>query len=180
VLTFVGSNEGEPMEQWKVAAGFNGRYEVSDQGRVRTAAGRPRKPVQNNRGYLALKLVTPRGAQRTFTIHALVAEAFLGARAPGAQVNHRDCNKQNNAVANLEWMTALENTRHAIANGRHGGPGGGGHPQKGALNHNAILSPSQVAVIRAALASGATGKSLAAEYEVSQSLISAIKRGVRW
>lgn len=55
--------------------------------------------------------------QRSVTVHSLVARAFIGPRPSGYQVNHKDGQKQNNCVANLEYVTPQDNMAHAV---RHG------------------------------------------------------------
>lgn len=58
------------------------------------------------------------GNHLTIFIHRLVAEVFIGPRPAGTEVNHKDGNKQNPIVTNLEYVTHLENVRHAIRIGR--------------------------------------------------------------
>jgi DNA-binding transcriptional regulator YiaG len=55
--------------------------------------------------------------QKLYLIHRLVAEYFIDNSKLHLQVNHIDCNKQNNHVSNLEWVTTKENMRHAVENG---------------------------------------------------------------
>jgi len=130
------------QEVWLPVRGYEGLYEVSDHGRVRsldrvseficrgkikrtafegqlialTACGP--KPHQ----YVGVKL-TKGGEPKTHRLHRLVAEHFLPGDAPGMEVNHKDCDKQNNSVANLEWVTHQQNQRHAADNGRMGHDG---------------------------------------------------------
>lgn len=107
------------MEQWKDVPGYEGRYRVSDQGRVRGLKGEIAQQPQNS-GYLVVHLHLA-GRRRARLVHTLVAEAFVPGRFEGAQVNHKDCCKHNNAAVNLEWVTRGENMAHAYANG-HPGP----------------------------------------------------------
>jgi len=92
-------------EQWKFVAGYEGRYEVSDQGRVRNArTGR----------ILAIALSpyaeVPLGQGKKGRIHKLVAEAFLGP-ADGRWVLHNDDDKANCRLSNLRYGTPAENSR---------------------------------------------------------------------
>lgn len=90
-------------------------YEVSSRGRVRSYhSGGPviLSCSMSTNGYVQVQL---RGRERrTARVHALVAEAFLGERQPGMEVNHKDANKTNNSITNLEWVTKSENMRHAV------------------------------------------------------------------
>lgn len=109
-------------EEWKPVVGYGGHYEVSSFGRVRAKARWVRykdgrsfwKPehlfaVTPKQGYPGIAL--PGG---TVCVHTLVATAFLGPKPAGARtVNHKDGNKQNNHVPNLEWASYMENNRHA-------------------------------------------------------------------
>ena len=104
------------METWKPINGFP-LYEVSDEGRVRRLKGwqckedRLRNPVFNPKnGYLHVLLC--QDSQKTMKyIHRLVAEAFIGL-PPKMTVNHKDGNKTNNLLANIEVVTQAENNRH--------------------------------------------------------------------
>lgn len=74
------------------------------------------KPAKNLSGYTFVVLCK-KGEKKNYTLHRLVAENFVLGRASGLQVNHIDGNKTNNNFANLEWVTAKENTKHAIKAG---------------------------------------------------------------
>ena len=120
-------------EVWKQVEGFTG-YEVSNHGGFRsldrtivTKAGVKRKikgfaikPQINKRtGYLFVMPSIPGGTgkmQFTKDLHVIVATTFLGARPKAHDVNHKDGNKLNNSVANLEYLTREQNIQHAIDN----------------------------------------------------------------
>ena len=114
-------------EEWRPIEGFDGRYYVSNYGRVKSflTMGNCRKvgneyahllkPKMSNRGYLRVSL-RANGETRDFSVHRLVAAAFLGL-TDGMVVNHIDGCKTNNHVTNLEVVTRSENTRHAIRTG---------------------------------------------------------------
>jgi hypothetical protein len=104
------------MENWRDIPGYEGRYQVSDAGRVCGQKGLLSLQPQNN-GYLVAHLYL-RGARRICTVHRLVALAFVAGHFDGAHVNHLDCDRRNNAASNLEWTTQKQNMEHAVAAGR--------------------------------------------------------------
>ena len=92
-------------ESWVDVVGYEGLYEVSDLGRVKNIkTGRILKPWNISTGYLLVSLCK-NGIVRKALIHRLVATAFLPNPQNLPEVNHRDENKSNNAVENLEWCT---------------------------------------------------------------------------
>lgn len=118
------------QEQWKPIAGYEGIYEVSNTGKVRSltreipypngktrkTAGFEKKPVEVG-GYLYFCL-SKNGQSRRFAAHRLVAMAFLENPDNKPEINHKDCNRKNNRADNLEWVTRQENVNHAVVNGR--------------------------------------------------------------
>lgn len=112
-----------PEEIWKPIDGFEGRYEVSNLGRVRSLTdnkGNKRIKVRRlqlaKSGYLYLNLWA-KSKMYVRKPHRLVAEAFLD-KPEGAQcVNHKNGDKTDNRAENLEWCTYSQNTRHAIETG---------------------------------------------------------------
>lgn len=115
--------------QWRAIQGYEGYYEVSDSGLVRSLdriisvarhgyrriRGKIMKPTVNNEGYMVVHL---RRDGTTFVafIHRLVAQAFIPNPYNYPVVNHINGNKQNNEVTNLEWATYTENNIHALLN----------------------------------------------------------------
>lgn len=99
------------METWKAIKGFDGKYEVSDEGNIRNASGTILKRKRNNRGYVQACLYKD-GTAYYFLLHRLVAEAFVPNPCNLPQVNHKDEDKENNAADNLEWCTNLYNRRY--------------------------------------------------------------------
>lgn len=99
---------------WKPINGYEGLYEVSETGLVRSLRhGKKRilSPGKTGDGYLMVGLC--RDGKRTgLLIHRLVAEAFLPNPRGLPTVNHRDENKLNNEVSNLEWLTMADNARY--------------------------------------------------------------------
>ena len=99
-------------ETWRPAVGFEGFYEVSDKGRVRSlhavSRGLILSQLSHTGGYKRVMLWVMGSAKQVF-IHTLVLEAFVGPRPSGAQVAHADGSKDNNELDNLRWATPSEN-----------------------------------------------------------------------
>lgn len=97
-------------EIWKDVIGYEGLYQISSLGRLKSNRyGRMIKGNINSYGYLRTILSDRNGNIKRVLIHRLVAEAFIPNTDNKPQVNHRDENKLNNAVDNLEWVTCKEN-----------------------------------------------------------------------
>ncbi len=107
------------FEAWKPVAGYEGRYDVSDQGRVWSRlTDRILRPGPNSQGYLTVTLLNGgRHTKKTCCVHHLVMAAFVGPLPAGYHVDHGRHGKQCNALANLEYVTPLENDRRSRANG---------------------------------------------------------------
>lgn len=108
------------MEIFKDIPGF-GDYKVSKLGNVKSfryskySDGKMLKPVLRSDGYLVVTLYKE-GKEKKKKIHRLVAETFIPNPLKKKTVNHKDGNKQNNNISNLEWATVLENIIHAKKN----------------------------------------------------------------
>lgn len=110
------------MANWKDIDGYNGKYQISDNGEVRSFSrwknGGLLKKAINGGGYYYINLVgTGRSDVHEKRIHRLVAEAFIPNPYNLPEVNHIDGNKLNNNVNNLEWVSRHENIRHAFKTG---------------------------------------------------------------
>lgn len=117
------------QESWRDIEGYEGMYQVSDKGNVRSldrtvvsklgiarrVSGRLLKTA-NVRGYECICLAKD-GERPMFKVHRLVAKAFVPGCSDGMQVNHKDGDKTNNSAENLEWVTPLDNQLHAIRTG---------------------------------------------------------------
>lgn len=109
------------MEEWRDVIGYEGLYEVSNLGNVRSCEhftnghhliSRVLKQNLNNR-YMYVKLYKNH-TKRSVRVHRIVAMAFIPNQDGKPQVNHIDGNRLNNSASNLEWCTQSENIRHAI------------------------------------------------------------------
>lgn len=108
------TGEARPVA-WRPVIDFEGRYEVSSSGDVRSVkSGRVlAKPLAGD-GYQKAELWKDNVRTQTY-VHRVVARAFLGEPSePKTEINHKDGNKLNNAVTNLEWVTRSQNVRHAM------------------------------------------------------------------
>ena len=159
---------------WKPC--FHGQYEATAYGHVRRRPkGRILIPGLNNKGYLVVSLYYNK-KRKLRGIHQMIAEAFLGKRPKGKEVNHRNGIKTDNRVENLEYVTHAENCIHALAMGLNRNPPTG----KGEKNPNAKLIEREVKEIRRKRVQGFTLKQLAKEYDVCPSTIDAVGRSVNW
>lgn len=104
------------MEIWKPISHFEGLYEVSNMGNVRSLFRYKKvlKPAVSKAGYLTVDLFGDKNSMRRL-VHRLVADAFIPNPDNLPQVNHKDENKQNNCVDNLEWCTAKYNMNYGEA-----------------------------------------------------------------
>lgn len=101
-------------EEWRDIPGFEGRYQVSNHGRVKSLLGKGRvlKPGTTTNGHQIIGM-TPEGQKaRYFYIHRIVATVFIGAIPDGMFINHIDGNPKNNDPRNLEFITHSRNIEH--------------------------------------------------------------------
>lgn len=114
----LGDGKAMSSEVWKPIAGYEGLYEVSNQGRVRSLKGKQkiRKFWKINRGYMSVRL-SKNGKSQTCLVHRLVAATFCNKPEGCDVVNHIDNNPLNNQAENLEWVTQKRNVHHAASVG---------------------------------------------------------------
>ena len=106
-------------DEMKQLVDINDCYFVDTKGNVYSNHGNGMKKLKVQRGfndYLCVTLYSNK-KHNTYFVHRLIAKAFIPNPKNKSQVNHRDGNKQNNCVDNLEWVTPRENTKHAYDNG---------------------------------------------------------------
>lgn len=112
--------------EWRPVVGYEGIYEVSPAGQVRSVPRRGKtrgmilkpKPRKQRSGHLLLNLRRD-GVMKTKTVHRIVAAAFLGPCPDGLQVRHVDGDPTNNAVTNLAYGTSSENRLDSVRHGTH-------------------------------------------------------------
>lgn len=162
-------------EMWKAIPGYEGFYEVSNFGRVRSLRTQKfLKPKKDKDGYCGVCLCV-HGKRKYLKIHRLVAINFLPADSDRFFVNHKNLRKENNHVENLEWCTCWENSKHAFENGKIQVLWA-----KGSSHHKAKLTDQQVLEIFQLSRNGIAGKDLAEKYSVSKATISLILNAKRW
>lgn len=99
------------IEEWKEIKGYEGKYFISNCGRLKNQYGLIMKPMKCTNGYLTACL-WKNNCQQKILIHRLVAEAFINNPFGYSDVNHIDENKENNVFTNLEWCTHLYNMNY--------------------------------------------------------------------
>lgn len=162
------------QEVWEKVRDYP-RFEISNFGNVRRLYNRQgvTRPVtlrDNSSGYLTVSM-----SGRTWTVHALVMRAFVGERPSEMVINHKDANKHNNCLSNLEYVTKKENSRHAwdhglVPSGRH----------KGESHANAVLTSNDVREIRMLLQEGTSQQKIAERYGVCRGTVYAISKNKLW
>lgn len=162
----------QSIERWLPVVGWEGLYEVSDLGRVKSlprvgTSGVILKPSLRKDGYIQHGL-TRNCNHVNRLLHHLVAEAFIGPRPAGCECCHNDGDPGNNALANIRWDTPLGNSADKT---RHG------TQAKGETSGMAKLTNSKVAAIRA---DPRTHREIAADYGLDYGCIGKIKRRERW
>lgn len=164
-------------EIWKTTH-ISDEYEVSNTGRVRRIKGKGMKygdsPRLLNPSVLANGYPHVNLKKKVTTLHRLVSTAFLGDRPEGLVTNHKDGNKLNNSIENLEYVTYQYNSRHAFSNGLQKPP-----MTKGSEIGTSKLNERAVVVIKK-LIPIMKNRTIAKIFCVTPSCICDIARGRSW
>jgi len=166
-------------ELWASIPGYEDIYEASLLGQVRRVvdavqarsyAGRILKPINQHTGYQTVSLYRDK-IPTILLIHRIICETFIGPCPEGLQVNHKDGDKTNNKLENLEYVTRKQNCAHASEAGLY---------QTGEDHHAAKLTEEDVLEIVISLEEGESQYSVAARYGITQANVSMIWCGNTW
>lgn len=161
-------------EEWRPIKGWEGRYEVSDFGRVKSlrCKGHQRvRPVVLAPGSNGRYLIVNLAHRRMAYVHRLVLEAFLGPCPSGMNASHLDGDRLNNRAENLAWESHSDNCARKQLHGTH---------QAGAASPRAKLCWAEVESIRDLAGAGVSTASLALKYSVSRGTISRVVSARAW
>lgn len=175
------------MAQWK-ACPSDPHYEVSDEGSVRSVdrvierngkparlKGKTLKHLKHNQGYRSVNLGRGNGNRRL--IHSLVMEAFVGPRPKGMDINHKNGDKTDNRLENLEYCSRSQNMAHAVRTGLMPPP----PLRRGTDNdHLCRLNEEKVRHIRQWHAEGGGITQIARHYDVGKSTVGNIIKRNTW
>lgn len=180
------ATEDPTAERWLPIQGYEGLYEVSDHGRVRSL-NRTVERIGKRGGQLRLKgrILTLslsgsgypfaclyRDAKGTPTqVHTLVLSAFDRSPQNGEECDHKNFDKMNNRISNLRWITHLANVQHTRANGRMA---------FGERHHAAKFTEADIRSIRQRISTGERTALIAKDYGVGQQCIHKIEIRSRW
>jgi hypothetical protein len=154
-------------EIWKQKIIEGRNYYISNYGNVKTDRGLI-KPYSDRDGYLRFGV-----NGKTFGVHRLVAELFISDEDLSLEVNHKDFDRSNNYVENLEWVTHTENVRYSCLHKRR-------PDTRGSKNSNSILTEENVLRIRELLKDGMTVADIARLYGRGWQTINHIKQNNTW
>ena len=178
----------EINEIWKPVKGYEGIYEVSNLGRVKSLPrlkycghknSKPQKVHEriltshvDRLGYVKVRL-SKNGESKTSLLHRVIAEAFIDPVEGKSEINHKDGVKANNAIENLEWSTRSENVKHAFLNKLK-------HPKRAEENNKSKLNWDSVNEIRDLHLGGVSQKDLSIKFGVTIASINNIINYKTW
>ena len=156
---------------WKQIENFD--YEINKIGEVRRISSkRVKKPYLRKDGYIGIQLYKSKNEKLNFQLHRLIAIAFIDKPIGKEFINHKDSNRQNNTIDNLEWVTKQENIIHGYKSGFAS--------NRGSKNGFSKLNEEEVLEIRKKKIEGYTYQQLAALYNVSYNCIAGIIQKTNW
>ena len=168
-------------EIWKDIPGYEGRYQASNLGRIKSLPNKRRftELIMRQRphiktGYLQVGLTSHDGKrwiQRLHWVAPLICLTFHGPAPVDTECCHNDGVKTNNASGNLRWDTKIGNQADRVTHGTH---------NIGSQNPAARLTEETARQVKAKLAAGVSVQSLAEEYDVAIPTIKNIKNGYSW
>lgn len=166
-------------EEWRMIDGFEGRYEVSNLGRVRIA--KQTKQAHNPIGYILKSYPNPSGypthrlssnnKARTVLLHRLVLFAFVGPCPKGMETRHLNGDRKDSRLPNLAWGTSKQNAYDRELHGT---------TTRGVKNGRAKLDESEVIEIRNLISQGLTNSQIASLYSIHHDHVYSIKNRRRW
>jgi len=174
---------------WKDIKGWKGEYQVNRKGQIKSLSRPKRFVLHGKERYLMTKeiLLKPYLGTDGYTYyflcnktkkktahlgrHRLIAIYFIPNPSRKKEVNHKNCNRQDDRIGNLEWVTRIENTRHSIKNSKYS------ICKPGEDNPAAKLTEKQIRAIRR---DNRVHRIIAMSYGVCRENISQIKRYTRW
>lgn len=161
------------IEEFRVVAAYP-RYWVSDHGRVYSTirGGRYLKQTISPPGYPYVSLMNASGVATKICVHRLVADAFIERKEEHQSVNHKDGNKTNNMLINLEWCTYQENQKHALETGLN--------TSIGETHYKTKLTKEDVKNIRRRSDGGEIHRIIAADYGLKRQAIDKIVNRQSW
>lgn len=177
-------------EKWVNIEGYEGIYQITRSGKVRsldkvvncypktkrTVKGRTLKPILGKIGYYYFQLSNNKSVRKSKYLHRLLALTFISNPNNYPCINHKDGNKRNNSLSNLEWCTHQQNMAHGFRTGLV--------PKminvKGEKGFSAKLKDRDVMAIKKRLKNGERIIDIAKDYPIKEGAISEIKAGRSW
>ena len=169
-------------ETYTPIRGYETLYEITESGQIRSwSFGRTRRRSKPRAlkwritpdGYAAVVLADGPRPVWNVSVHRLVALTFLPNPNNLAQVNHKDSNKLNNHVSNLEWVSHADNMKHSWRVGTHVSP-------RGERAHHAKLNSTQIAEIQKRFADGHGGPAIAKDFGITATHAYRIRDNLHW